>query len=113
MEDFGIDRRRFLRGAGRALIASGAVSALGLSAGSVLAAGPGALTQTPESQAAITPAKALRMLAEGNGRFVRGEMVQRDLMGEVAATAAGGVHAALEALGAHLAAVAEPSHRIG
>ena len=30
-----------------------------------------------------------------------------------AATAARGVHAALEALGAHLAAVSEPSHRIG
>jgi carbonic anhydrase len=89
MEDFSNARRWFLRGAGRALIASGAVSAVGLSAGSVLAAGPGALTQTPESQAAITPAKALRMLAEGNARFVRGEKLQRDLMGEVAATGAG------------------------
>lgn len=44
---------------------------------------------TKEVQAAITPAKALEMLKEGNERFVRGDMIERDLMSLVAETATG------------------------
>jgi carbonic anhydrase len=83
------DRRRFLRGAGGALAASGAVSALALSAGTVLAAHHEAVTQTKETQAATTPEKALQMLKEGNARFVAGKMLERDLMAQVKATGPG------------------------
>ena len=89
MEEIRKDRRRFLRGAGSALIASGAVSALALSAGSVRAAHHEAVTQTKETQAATTPEKALQMLKEGNARFVQGKMFKRDLMAQVKATGNG------------------------
>ncbi len=46
-----------------------------------------ALTQ--EAQAAITPAKALEMLKQGNGRFVRGKMKKRDLLAQVKQTSKG------------------------
>ena len=82
-------RRRFLRGAGSALVASGAVSALALSAGSTLAADHQAVTQTKETQAAITPQQALQMLKEGNERFVTGKMLQRDYLAQVKATGGG------------------------
>lgn len=48
-----------------------------------------AMTQTAESQAALTPAEALEMLKEGNARFVSGEMLDRDYMAQVAQTATG------------------------
>ena len=35
---------------------------------------------TKEAQAAITPARALEMLKQGNERFVSGNPVERDLM---------------------------------
>ncbi len=44
---------------------------------------------TQEVQEAITPAKALEMLKEGNERFVEGKMIQRDLMSLVSQTATG------------------------
>ncbi len=44
---------------------------------------------TKDTQAAITPAKALEMLKEGNQRFVNGNMMKRDLMEQVAQTASG------------------------
>ena len=46
-----------------------------------------ALTQ--EAQAAITPAKALEMLKEGNKRFVSNKMRKRDLMAQVKKTGKG------------------------
>ena len=44
---------------------------------------------TQEVQEAITPAKALEMLKEGNKRFVEGNMIERDLMSLVSQTATG------------------------
>jgi carbonic anhydrase len=96
-------RRRFLKGAGSALIASGAVSlpvlapvlapalapALALSASPVRAAAGTAASQTRQTQAATTPAQALRMLEQGNARFVHGTMLKRDLMDQVEATGGG------------------------
>lgn len=46
-----------------------------------------ALTQ--EAQAAITPAKALEMLKQGNERFVRGKMMKRDYLAQVKKTSKG------------------------
>jgi carbonic anhydrase len=46
-----------------------------------------ALTQ--ESQAAITPAKALEMLKQGNERFVSGKLKKRDLLAQVKQTSKG------------------------
>lgn len=86
MEEIGNDRRRFLRSAGSALVASGAASALAMSPGSARAAQPEAVTQTKETQAAITPQIALQMLKDGNARFVQGKMLKRDLMQQVKAT---------------------------
>ncbi len=44
---------------------------------------------TKEKQAAITPAKALAMLKEGNERFLAGDMMNRDLIKQVKQTAGG------------------------
>ena len=44
---------------------------------------------TKEAQAAITPAKALEMLKEGNKRFVAGKMTERDFLAQVKQTAQG------------------------
>ena len=49
--------------------------------------GSGALTR--EAQAAITPAKALAMLKQGNERFVRGSMRNVDYVAQVKQTSAG------------------------
>ena len=49
----------------------------------------GGVAQTKESQAAITPAVARRMLAEGNARFTGGRMRTRDLRAQVRATSGG------------------------
>ncbi len=89
MEDVRNDRRRFLRSAGSALVASGAASTLALSAGSARAAHHEAVTQTKESQAAITPEQALQKLKDGNERFVQGKMFSRNLLQQVKATGAG------------------------
>jgi len=48
-----------------------------------------AQVQTKESQAAITPGKAVELLKEGNARFVSGKTRHRDLAADVKATAAG------------------------
>lgn len=48
-----------------------------------------AMTQTAESQAALSPQEALQMLIDGNERFVSGEMLNRDLNAQVAQTASG------------------------
>ena len=46
-------------------------------------------TMTKESQAATTPAQALERLKSGNGRFVNGSSIRRNLKQQVADTAAG------------------------
>ena len=48
-----------------------------------------AVTQTKESQAALTPADAIRMLDEGNKRFVSEQPLERDYSDQVKATATG------------------------
>lgn len=48
-----------------------------------------ALTQTAETQAAMSPASALERLRAGNARFVAGRMVRRDLRAQVTQTATG------------------------
>jgi carbonic anhydrase len=66
------------------------VAATGLFLGSY---GPLALADiaamTAKVQSSITPDQALRMFKEGNQRFVEGKMLERDLMGQVKATASG------------------------
>src|SRR5262245_63483604 len=44
---------------------------------------------TPERQKATTPQEALRMLQEGNARFVSGKTINCDLMKQVQATSHG------------------------
>lgn len=83
------ERRRFLRSAGSALIATGGLSGLAVSAGPAHAAQDEAVTQTKETQATITPEIALRMLKDGNARFVQGKMLKRDLMQQVKSTGPG------------------------
>lgn len=46
-------------------------------------------TQTPETQATMTPTEALRRLQEGNARFVANRRVNRDLRQQVAMTGDG------------------------
>lgn len=46
-------------------------------------------TQTAESQAAISPADAIQMLKDGNGRFLEGAALERSYQDQIAATAAG------------------------
>ena len=48
-----------------------------------------AVTQTRESQKAMTPQKALQLLKDGNERFVSGAMVNRDLRAQIKATSEG------------------------
>lgn len=49
----------------------------------------GAVTQTRESQAALTPNDALRLLREGNARFASGTTLRRDLTEQIALTRGG------------------------
>ncbi len=48
-----------------------------------------AITQTKSTQADMSPAEALEMLSEGNQRFVDENMLERDLIDQVEATATG------------------------
>ncbi len=48
-----------------------------------------AVTQTAETQAALTPMEALEMLKEGNERFLDGERLDRDYTAQVALTGTG------------------------
>lgn len=47
------------------------------------------LVQTKQSQKKMTPGKALELLKAGNDRFVKGDMVNRDLREQVSTTAGG------------------------
>jgi carbonic anhydrase len=82
------DRRNFMWTAGGSVIAAAAGSSIAFSAIRAHAAAS-AVTQTKETQAAMTPQMALQMLKEGNTRFVQGNMLKRDLMQQVKATAGG------------------------
>jgi carbonic anhydrase len=53
------------------------------------AAGAEEVALTREAQAAITPARALQMLKEGNERFVGGNPTERDLLAQVEQTSKG------------------------
>ncbi len=81
-------RRGFLKTAGSAFLAAAAGSSVALSPGRAESA-PAVVTQTKQTQAAITPQKALQMLKEGNARFVNNRMVKRNLMRQVKKTAGG------------------------
>ncbi len=48
-----------------------------------------AIAQNKDTQAAITPAIALKMLKDGNARFTSGRMTKRDLRKQVKATGSG------------------------
>jgi carbonic anhydrase len=50
---------------------------------------PKTMTQTKESQAALTPKQALDLLKAGNQRFVEGRLLNRDLREQARVTAAG------------------------
>jgi carbonic anhydrase len=54
-----------------------------------LGAGADAGVMTAERQKATTPQQALERLLEGNARFLRGEVTERDLLAQVRATAGG------------------------
>lgn len=88
MKTFEADRRDFMKKAGSGLLAAATVSGIALSATQVHAAESG-VTQSKETQAAITPQEALQMLQEGNTRFVQGKMLERNLMQQVKDTADG------------------------
>lgn len=85
------DRRRFVV----AVPALGAASAVRAAAPSADTAATPALTPaecavfTPQRQRATSPDEALRLLAEGNERFVAGRTVNCDLRAQVRATASG------------------------
>ena len=88
MPSLDTDRRSFMKKAGGSLLAAAAGAGCTLSAtGTHAAQSTG--TQTKQSQNATTPQKALQMLKDGNTRFVQGNMLKRDLMQQVKATAGG------------------------
>ncbi len=89
MNSSSTDRRSFLKKAGGSLVVAAAAGpSIAFSVNRADAA-VSAVTQTKQTQAAITPQKALQMLKDGNTRFVQGNMIKRDLMQQVKATASG------------------------
>jgi carbonic anhydrase len=62
---------------------------IGVAVALLLASGGIAQVQTKESQAALTPGRALGLLKEGNARFVAGKPKRRDWAADVKATAGG------------------------
>jgi carbonic anhydrase len=83
-----IDRRSFMKKTGGSLLAATVGSSLALSALQTHAA-QAAVTQNKQTQDATTPQKALQILKDGNARFVRDKMLQRNLMQQVKATGGG------------------------
>ena len=88
MKSIDINRRKFMKKAGGSLIAAAVGSSLTLSTVQAHAL-QSAVTQTKQTQSAITPLKALQMLKEGNTRFVQRKMLKRDLMLQLNVTAGG------------------------
>ena len=82
------NRRNFLKKAGGSVLAAAAGSSIAFSTIRAFAA-ESAVTQTKQTQASMTPQKALQMLKEGNTRFIQGNMMKRDLMQQVKETAGG------------------------
>lgn len=68
---------------------SAALVAAVLVAGAAPAALAETVTQTKDSQAAITPAIAKQKLVDGNARFVAGKSLERDYVAQVKQTGAG------------------------
>ncbi len=66
-----------------------AVALTGFWAFSAVHADAAAVALTQESQAVITPAKALEMLKQGNERFVSAKLKKRDLLAQVKQTSKG------------------------
>jgi carbonic anhydrase len=83
-----MERRNFMKKTGSSLLAATVGSSLALS-GLRAHAASSAVTQTKQTQNAITPQKALQMLKDGNSRFIQGKMLQRNLMQQVKATGSG------------------------
>ena len=77
-----------MKKAGGSLVAAAVGSSLTLSAVQAHAF-QSAVTQTKQTQGAITPFKALQMLKEGNTRFVQRKMLKRDLMLQLNVTSGG------------------------
>ena len=88
MNPIDTDRRKFMKKAGGSLMAVAAGSSLTLATVRAYAENT-AKTQTKQSQADMTPQKALKKLNNGNSRFVHGKMKKRNLMKQVRATADG------------------------
>ncbi len=78
-----MNRRELLK----ALPVAGAAGALFALSGRTLGAEIPAMSKA--SQADTTPEKAIKMLKDGNARFINGKNLQRNLMAEVRATASG------------------------
>jgi carbonic anhydrase len=74
---------------GRNLITTFCGAALALTVGFATLAAQTAGVQTKASQQALTPKQAVQMLKDGNERFVKGEMTNRDLRAQASATAPG------------------------
>lgn len=89
MTSFDARRRFFLKRTASSLALAGAAPGLALAARPASAQDDAAATQTQESQAAMTPQRALQKLEEGNARFVSGNLLARDYAQQVADTADG------------------------
>ncbi len=81
-------RRSFLRGAGTSLLGAGAVAGIGLPASPAVAV-EHYVSQNADTQAAMTPERALEKLRDGNARFVAGNSLARDFQQQIRATKAG------------------------
>lgn len=65
------------------------VALTGLAVSAAVDADTASAALTREAQSAITPARALKMLKEGNERFVTGDSVKRDFLAQVRQTSKG------------------------
>ena len=66
-----------------------AITLTGVVLSGVIQADTAGAALTSEGQAAITPAKAIEMLKQGNDRFVSGDSIERDLIAQVKQTSKG------------------------
>ncbi len=73
----------------KSLLLALAIALTGFLASAAVHADTASAALTRKAQAAITPAKALEMLKQGNGRFVSGKNLERDFLAQVKQTANG------------------------
>ncbi len=73
----------------KSLLLALAIALTGFLASAAVHADTASAALTRKAQAAITPAKALEMLKQGNERFVIGENIERDFLAQVKQTAKG------------------------